>query len=81
MDTTVVIVAALAMSPALIAVTGGLLLGHRKQVLRMRLSGASDPQQMQALLDTAQRMEQRIGYLERVLDNEAPGWRGRSETL
>jgi phage shock protein B len=80
MDTTVVICFALVMSPALIAITGGLLLSHRKQVLRMRMGGASDPQQMQALLDTAQRMENRIGYLERVLDNEAPGWRGRSET-
>jgi phage shock protein B len=30
-------------------------------------------------METAQRMEQRIGYLERVLDNEAPGWRSRSE--
>jgi phage shock protein B len=81
MDSTVVIVAALAMSPAVIAITGGLLLGHRKQVLKMRMAGAADPQQVSALLDTAQRMEQRIGYLERVLDNEAPGWRGRSETL
>jgi phage shock protein B len=81
MDTTVVIVAALAMSPALIAITGGLLLGHRKQMMKLRMGGASDPQQMQALLDTAQRMENRIGHLERVLDNEAPGWRSRSETL
>jgi phage shock protein B len=78
---TAVIIMALAMSPAIIGITGGLLLGHRKQVLKMRMAGTSDPQQVRALLDTAQRMEQRIGYLERVLDNEAPGWRGRSETL
>lgn len=31
------------------------------------------------LWNTAQRMETRIGYLERVLDNEVPGWRSRSE--
>jgi phage shock protein B len=81
MDKTAIIIVALVMSPALIGIIGGMLLSYRKQVLKTRMGGAGDPQQMQALLDTAQRMESRIGYLERVLDNEAPGWRGRSETL
>ncbi len=30
------------------------------------------------LYDTAQRMEERMDSLERILDSEAPGWRARS---
>ncbi len=32
----------------------------------------------QGLWDAARRMEERIGYLETVLDTEVPGWRNRS---
>jgi phage shock protein B len=79
MNATAVIGMALVMSPALIAVTGGLFLGHRKQMMKLRMSAAPESEHLRALMETAQRMEQRIGYLERVLDNEAPGWRSRSE--
>jgi phage shock protein B len=78
---TAVMIMALAMSPALIAITGGLLLGHRKQVLKMRMNAGPDGEHLQALAATAQRMEQRMAYLERVLDHEAPGWRSRSENV
>jgi phage shock protein B len=70
---------ALVMSPAIIGISGGLLLGHRKQMMKLRMAAAPENQHLQTLMQTAQRMEQRIGYLERVLDNEAPGWRSRSE--
>jgi len=79
MDTTAVIGMALVMSPAIIGISGGLLLGHRKQMMKLRMAAAPESQHLQTLMQTAQRMEQRIGYLERVLDNEAPGWRSRSE--
>jgi len=81
MCNTAVMIMGLAMTPAIIAVAGGLLLGYRKQVLKMRMEAAPERQQVQSLMETAQRMEQRVGYLERVLDNEAPGWRGRSEAI
>ncbi len=70
---------ALAMSPAIIAVTGGLLLGHRKSVLKMRAAAeAANPAHLQVLAETARRMEQRMYHLESILDSEAPGWRSRS---
>jgi phage shock protein B len=78
MDTAVMIMA-LAMSPAILAVAGGLLLGHRKTMAKLRLSNPIDRQQLRSLADTARRLEQRIFYLESVLDSEAPGWRGRSD--
>jgi len=81
MISTGVCIMALAMSPAIIAVTGGMILGHRKQMMKLRMSAAPEAQHLRSLMDTAQRMEQRIGYLERVLDNEAPGWRSRSEAI
>jgi phage shock protein B len=78
---TTVIIMALAMSPALIAVTGAMFLSYRKQVMKMRMDAAPERQHLQALADTAQRMEQRMAYLEDVLDHEAPGWRSRSENV
>ncbi len=81
MDSTAIFICALVMSPAILGVAGGLLLGYRKQVAKMRMNAAPEAHELRALMDTAQRMEQRIGYLERVLDNEAPGWRSRSETV
>jgi phage shock protein B len=74
-----VIIMALAMSPAILAVAGGLLLGHRKSMAKLRLVNPVDHQQLQSLAETAQRLEQRIFYLENVLDAEAPGWRSRSD--
>ena len=31
------------------------------------------------LWETAQKMEERVDSLERILDSEAPGWRGRAQ--
>jgi phage shock protein B len=67
------------MAVPLAAIIGGIWLSARKAAAKAAAPSAEDQQQMQSLLETARRMEQRIGYLERVLDNEAPGWRGRSE--
>jgi phage shock protein B len=39
---------------------------------------AADQAQVQALYETAQRMERRIESLEMLLDTEVPGWRSRS---
>lgn len=39
---------------------------------------AADQSQVQALYETAQRMERRIESLEMLLDTEVPGWRSRS---
>jgi phage shock protein B len=54
-------------------------------VLAVRLTrrGDSGPRTgdqaaMQALMQTAQRMERRIESLEMLLDTEVPGWRSRS---
>jgi len=70
---------ALAMTPAIIATAGGLLLGHRKSMMKMRMAAAVyDPSHLQVLTESARRMEQRIYHLESILDSEAPGWRGRS---
>jgi phage shock protein B len=38
---------------------------------------ADDERLLSELWDSAQRMEERIHALERVLDAEAPGWRGK----
>jgi phage shock protein B len=76
---TAVMIMALAMSPAILAVGGGLLLGHRKTMAKLRMSNPIDQQQLQGLAETARRLEQRIFYLESVLDSEAPGWRSRSD--
>lgn len=42
-----------------------------------RLSG-EDEKALGELWQSAQRMEGRIGALERILDSEAPGWRMRA---
>jgi phage shock protein B len=69
----------LVMLPAVCAIVGGIWLSARKAALRAQAPSPESEAHMRELLDTARRMEQRIGYLERVLDNEAPGWRSRSE--
>jgi phage shock protein B len=70
---------ALVMSPVILAIAGGLLLAYRKEVLKARGASPQDQRAMQELFETARRMEQRVSYLERVLDTEAPGWRSRSD--
>jgi len=50
-------------------------LSYRTKWMAMRQAAPQTTQEMQALWDTARRMESRIGYLENVLDTEAPGWR------
>jgi phage shock protein B len=40
--------------------------------------GVAEQSQIQALYETAQRMERRIESLEMLLDTEVPGWRSRS---
>ena len=42
-----------------------------------RKLSAADERALGELWQTARRMEERIAQLERVLDVEAPGWRGR----
>ncbi len=68
---------ALIMLPVLAIIIGVTVVMVRRQSFR----GLSpqDQQQMHMLVETAHRMEQRVGYLENVLDTEAPGWRSRSE--
>jgi phage shock protein B len=70
---------ALVMMPAIIATAGGLLLGHRKSMLKLRMAAAAaDPAHLQVLTESARRMEERIHHLESILDSEAPDWRRRS---
>ncbi len=66
---------AMVMTPVLVAVLGAILLALRRQSLAQRGVSPQD----QELMACARRMEQRMSYLETVLDTEAPGWRSRSE--
>ncbi len=73
---------AIVMSPAILAIVLGTIRDYRVKVLKLQLAagqapGQADLQAMHQLAETAQRLEQRVGYLERVLDAEAPGWRAR----
>lgn len=43
-----------------------------------RSLSADDERMLAELWDSAQRMEGRIGSLEKILDAEAPGWRTRT---
>ncbi|HUZ74427.1 MAG TPA: envelope stress response membrane protein PspB [Stellaceae bacterium] len=45
---------------------------------RSRTLSVADERSLGELYETARRMEGRIAALERVLDAEAPGWRGRT---
>jgi phage shock protein B len=55
-----------------------ILLHHRRESRKMAGS-AVDQKMVAELMAAAQRMEQRLGYLENVLDTEVPGWRNRSD--
>jgi phage shock protein B len=79
MDDNSLMALAFVMAVPITAILGGIWLTAHKARLRVQAGSPEDHQQMQHLLDTARRMEQRIGYLENVLDTEAPGWRSRSE--
>jgi phage shock protein B len=79
MEITDTISLALIMLPVLFVICGATVVIVRRQSLRARGLSPEDQAQMQGLTDIARRMEQRVGYLETVLDTEAPGWRSRSE--
>jgi phage shock protein B len=51
------------------------VLAFRVKPWRDNRPAAVDEAQMQALMQTAQRMERRIESLEMLLDTEVPGWR------
>jgi phage shock protein B len=51
---------------------------HYLKVRERARAQAGNPAQMAALVETAQRMEQRIETLESLLDADVPGWRNRS---
>ena len=42
-----------------------------------RNAGRADPTAMNTMSDTARRLEDRVGALEKLLDAEVPGWRGK----
>ena len=79
MELTDTISLALIMLPVLCIICGATVVIVRRQSLQHRGISPEDRAQMQGLTDTAQRMGQRVGYLENILDTEAPGWRRRSE--
>ncbi len=78
MSLTDTLALALIMLPVLAIICGATVVIVRRQ--SHRGTSPEDQAQMQALGNTARRMEQRMGYLENVLDTEAPGWRSRSES-
>ena len=51
---------------------------YRTKMLKLRVQQGLPTADMHRLWETARRMEERIGYLETVLDSEVPGWRNRS---
>jgi phage shock protein B len=54
--------------------------GHFQQQ-RIRAASGMGPSDQQALnnaMDVAKRLEQRVESLERLLDEDAPGWRARA---
>jgi phage shock protein B len=55
-----------------------LVLAFRFRPRRDTAPAGADVSQVQALMQTAQRMERRIESLEMLLDTEVPGWRSRS---
>ncbi len=77
-DIAAISVTALVMGPVMMIVIIGMILSHRKKMATLAGPGPDEYRAMQSLEETARRMEQRISYLERVLDTEAPGWRSRS---
>ena len=55
-----------------------LVMNYRLKTRALAAAESQDSTATKGLWDTARRMEERIGYLEQVLDTEVPGWRNRS---
>ena len=55
-----------------------LVMNYRLKSRALAAAESQDSTATKGLWDTARRMEERIGYLEQVLDTEVPGWRSRS---
>ncbi len=55
-----------------------LVMNYRLKSRALAAAESQDSTATKGLWDTARRMEERIGYLEQVLDTEVPGWRNRS---
>ena len=55
-----------------------MVMHYRLKSRTLAAAEAQDNGATKGLWDTARRMEERIGYLEQVLDTEVPGWRNRS---
>jgi phage shock protein B len=54
---------------------------HNRRLERSALNlGAGDQGALDRAMETARRLEQRVETLERVLDEDAPGWRARSRS-
>ncbi len=79
MSLTDTLALALIMLPVLAITCGATVVIMRRQSVKYRGISPQEQAQMQGLAETARRMERRMGYLESVLDTEAPGWRSRSE--
>ncbi len=78
-DFTAVCIVALVMGCGVLIAVPAVWFNYRMKSLRLRNAASTqDNAATQGLWDTARRMEQRIGYLETVLDTEVPGWRNRS---
>ncbi len=72
-------IVAAVMAAVVLIVVPAIFLDYRIKARRAQAASPGDQRAVQELWQTAQRMETRIGYLERVLDTEVPGWRSRSE--
>ncbi len=59
----------------LICVALPVFLHYRSKARALQAAAPADQPAMRELWATARRMEERIGYLEAVLDTEVPGWR------
>ncbi len=76
--TSVAIVFLVMVALVLIAVPA-VWLDYRMKARRFQAAQAQqDGSAAKSLWETARRLEERIGYLETVLDSEVPGWRNRS---
>jgi phage shock protein B len=54
--------------------------GHYRRLDKLSSAGLAQGDQgaLDRAMDTARRLEQRVETLERLLDEDAPGWRARS---
>ena len=69
-------IVAVVMVALVLIVVPAILLDYRVKSRRVQAASASqDGKATSELWATARKMEERIGYLEAVLDTEVPGWR------